>query len=126
MFYWPNFGHNGPKKYHGLGLNAKMSELQAAMGLNVLTYMEHILTERQCVCDYYDQHLEFLEVPKLKIREHTYLNYSYYPVIFKTEEELIINPSSYKDMSKVTLGHAQSFYFKQTTQQYIDLYGKFI
>jgi len=41
-------------------------------------------------------------------------------------EELIINPSLYQDMSKAAISHAQSFDFKQTTQQYIDLYGKFI
>ena len=41
-------------------------------------------------------------------------------------EELIINPSLYQDMSKASISHAQSFDFKQTTQQYIDLYGKFI
>jgi dTDP-4-amino-4,6-dideoxygalactose transaminase len=89
MWYRHNFGHDGPEKYHGLGINAKMSELQAAMGLSVLPYMEHILTERKRVCDYYDQHLEFSKVSKLKIREHTQWNYSYYPVIFKTEEELL-------------------------------------
>jgi dTDP-4-amino-4,6-dideoxygalactose transaminase len=89
MFYRHNFGHDGPEKYHGLGINAKMSELQAAMGLSVLPYMKHILTERQRVCDYYDQHLEFSKLSKLKIREHTQWNYSYYPVIFKTEEELL-------------------------------------
>ena len=89
MWYRHNFGHDGPDKYHGLGINAKMSELQAAMGLSVLPYMEHILTERKRVCDYYDQHLEFSKLSRLKIREHTQWNYSYYPVIFKTEEELL-------------------------------------
>jgi dTDP-4-amino-4,6-dideoxygalactose transaminase len=66
-----------------------MSELQAAMGLSVLPYMEHILRERQRVCDYYDQHLDFTKLSKLKIREHTQWNYSYYPVFFKTEKELL-------------------------------------
>jgi dTDP-4-amino-4,6-dideoxygalactose transaminase len=89
MWYRHNFGHDGPEKYHGLGINAKMSELQAAMGLSVLPYMEHILTERKRVCNYYDQHLEFTKLSKLKIREYTNWNYSYYPVIFKSERELL-------------------------------------
>ncbi len=89
MFYRHNFGHDGPEKYHGLGLNAKMSELQAAMGLSVLPYMKHIITERKRVCDYYDAHLDFSQLNKLKLREHTDWNYSYYPVIFKTEKELL-------------------------------------
>jgi dTDP-4-amino-4,6-dideoxygalactose transaminase len=33
--------------------------------------------------------LEFSKISKLKIREHTQWNYCYYPVIFKTEEELL-------------------------------------
>jgi dTDP-4-amino-4,6-dideoxygalactose transaminase len=89
MWYRHNFGHDGPEKYHGLGINAKMSELQAAMGLSVLPYMEHILADRKRVCNYYDQHLEFSKVSKPKIREHTQWNYSYYPVIFESEAQLL-------------------------------------
>jgi dTDP-4-amino-4,6-dideoxygalactose transaminase len=89
MWYRHNFGHDGPEKYHGLGINAKMSELQAAMGLSVLPYMNHIMTERKRICDYYDLHLDFSKVSKLKIRDHTDWNYAYYPVIFKSEAQLL-------------------------------------
>jgi dTDP-4-amino-4,6-dideoxygalactose transaminase len=89
MWYRNNFGHDGPEKYHGLGINAKMSELQAAMGLSVLPYMEDITTERKRVCDYYDLHLDLLKVSKLKIRDHTDWNYAYYPVIFESEAQLL-------------------------------------
>jgi dTDP-4-amino-4,6-dideoxygalactose transaminase len=89
MYYRHNFGHDGPEQYHGLGINAKMSELQAAMGLSVLPYMNHILTERQRVCSFYDEHLDFTQLSKLKLREGTVWNYSYYPVIFEKEAELL-------------------------------------
>lgn len=89
MYYRHNFGHNGPLNYHGLGINAKMSELQAAMGLSVLPYMEKIVTERQKVCDYYDAHLDFSKLSKLKIKESTQWNYSYYPVLFENENALL-------------------------------------
>ena len=89
MWYRHNFGHDGPIKYHGLGINAKMSELQAAMGLAVLPYMEHIVQSRKEVCNYYDLNLDFSKVEKLKIREHTQWNYAYYPVIFPTEKDLL-------------------------------------
>ena len=36
LFYSHNFGHNGPLAFHGLGINGKMSELQAAMGLSLI------------------------------------------------------------------------------------------
>lgn len=89
MWYRHNFGHDGPEKFYGLGINAKMSELQAAMGICVLPYIEHIISERKIVCDYYDQHLDFTTLKKLKLREGTKWNYAYYPVIFQTEKELL-------------------------------------
>lgn len=89
MWYRHNFGHNGPENYHGLGLNAKMSELQAAMGLSVLPYMNEIIVGRKRVCDFYDEHLDFSQLSKLQLREGTEWNYSYYPVIFKTEKDLL-------------------------------------
>lgn len=88
-FYSHNFGHNGPLSFHGLGINGKMSELQAAMGLAVFPYMETILAERKKVVDYYNQHLDFSKLQILKIRENTQWNYSYYPVIFETETQLL-------------------------------------
>ena len=89
MWYRHSFGHNGPEHYHGLGINAKMSELQAAMGLSVLPYMEQIIAERKSICGYYDQHLDFSNLRKLKLRASTDWNYAYYPVIFNDEASLL-------------------------------------
>ena len=89
LFYSHNFGHNGPLDFHGLGINGKISELQAAMGLAVFPYLEEIFRERKRVCDYYDQQLDFSALTKIKIREGTIWNYSYYPVIFNSEEDLL-------------------------------------
>jgi dTDP-4-amino-4,6-dideoxygalactose transaminase len=90
LFYSHNFGHNGPLAFHGLGINGKMSELQAAMGLAVLPYMEAILAERIRVVNYYNENIDFSKIQALKIRENTNWNYSYYPVIFETEEKLLV------------------------------------
>lgn len=89
LMYSHNFGHNGPEKYFGLGINAKMSELQAAMGLSVLPHMTHIFKERKRVCDYYDNMLSFENFRKIKIRESTKWNHSYYPIVFDSEELLV-------------------------------------
>jgi dTDP-4-amino-4,6-dideoxygalactose transaminase len=89
LFYSHNFGHNGPLDFHGLGINGKISELQAAMGLAVFPYLVEIFRERKRVCDYYDQQLDFSALTKIKIREGTSWNYSYYPVIFNSEEDLM-------------------------------------
>lgn len=89
IFYTHNFGHNGPLAFHGLGINGKMSELQAAMGLAVLPYMKTVLEERKKVVDYYNSNLDFSKIRTLKIRENTLWNYSYYPIIFESEEQLL-------------------------------------
>lgn len=90
MFYRHNFGHNGPIEYHGLGINAKMSEFQAAMGLCVLPFIDKIIDEREKVCSKYDADLNFNSLTKLLVRENTLWNYSYYPIIFNSEKELLI------------------------------------
>lgn len=87
--YRHNFGHNGPENYYGIGINAKMSELQAAMGLSVLPHMDFIINERKKICDFYDINLNFSKLKKLKIRKHTEWNYSYYPIIFSSQEKLL-------------------------------------
>ena len=89
MFYSHNFGHNGPLDFYGLGINGKISELQAAMGLAVLPYMKTILEGRQQVVNWYKEHLDFSKLKSIKIRENTQWNYGYYPVIFETEAQLL-------------------------------------
>jgi dTDP-4-amino-4,6-dideoxygalactose transaminase len=89
LFYSHNFGHDGPLAFHGLGINGKISELQAAMGLAVLPYMPHIVKERTRVVEYYDAHLNFSCLKKMKLRANTEWNYSYYPLILETEAQLL-------------------------------------
>lgn len=89
MFYSHNFGHNGPLDFHGLGINGKISELQAAMGLSVLPYMNEIIASRKKVVEFYDQNLDFTKLKRLELRESTKWNYSYYPVIFESEDILL-------------------------------------
>ena len=89
LFYSHNFGHKTNIDFYGLGINGKISELQAAMGLAVLPYMETIVTKRKAVVDYYTKHLDFDKLQVQKIRGNTSWNYSYYPVIFNDEETLL-------------------------------------
>lgn len=88
LFYSHNFGHNGPLDFYGLGINGKISELQAAMGLSVLPYMKTIFDERKKIVDYYNENIDFTKLKKLKLRDDTDWNYSYYPVTFENEQKL--------------------------------------
>ena len=88
-FYSHNFGHNGPTDFHGLGINGKISELQAAMGLSVLPYMEKILSSRNTIVNYYDNNIYWNNLSKMQLREWTTWNYCYYPILFSTEADLL-------------------------------------
>ena len=59
FFYSHNFGHNGPLDFHGLGINAKISELQAAMGLCVMEHLPEIFESRKKIIEYYNANLNF-------------------------------------------------------------------
>lgn len=89
LFYSHNFGHNGPIDFFGLGINGKISELQAAMGLSVLPYINEIILARKKVVEYYQQNLNFSNLNNIKIRENTNWNYCYYPIIFESEKILL-------------------------------------
>lgn len=90
LFHLHNFGHNGPHEFHGIGINAKMSELQAAMGLAVFPYFTKIKEKRKLICDSYLLKLSSINLHFLKIRENTNWNYSYFPIIFENEEQLLL------------------------------------
>lgn len=92
-----NFGHSGYNTYSGLGINAKMSELQAAMGLSILPHLPHIVSERKKVCDYYDENLSFKKFKKPGVRQFTEPNYIYYPIIFSSEELLLQTKKKLED-----------------------------
>lgn len=87
LFQSHNFGHKGQEEFHGLGINGKISELQAAMGLAVLPHIDKIIADRKRIVSYYDKNI-LASVQKLRIRAGTEWNYSYYPVIFESEEML--------------------------------------
>ena len=70
IFYSHTFGHLGPIDYYGVGINGKISELQAAMGLTVLPYVAEIVKDRKAVVDFYNAHLDFSKLQSLKIKTH--------------------------------------------------------
>lgn len=89
-FYSHNFGHNGPLDFYGLGINGKISELQAAMGLAVLPHMHSIKEGRAAAVNFYNENLNWNKLQKMQLREGTTWNYSYYPILFESEEALLL------------------------------------
>ncbi|MFN5323902.1 MAG: DegT/DnrJ/EryC1/StrS family aminotransferase [Bacteroidota bacterium] len=88
IFYSHNFGHNGPTDFYGLGINGKMSEVNAAMGLAVLPHMQVILDSRKQLIDIYNTSIENIKIKKPSVPFNIQWNYSYYPIVFDSESTL--------------------------------------
>jgi len=84
-----NFGHTGPTEFDGVGINAKNSEFHAAMGLLNLKYADAILEKRKEQWLQYKDFLSRTNLKFIKINQDADFNYSYFPVVFETEEMLL-------------------------------------
>ena len=85
--YVKKFGHYGDEHYM-LGINAKASEFQAAMGLANLPHLEEIIASRKKSSELYDALLPNHLVTSLHESEVT-KNYAYYPIVFRSEDDLL-------------------------------------
>ncbi|MBS7420058.1 DegT/DnrJ/EryC1/StrS family aminotransferase [Pseudomonas syringae] len=111
-----NFGISGVDRIDGIGINAKLNEFSAAMGLCILDNISNILEERAEIADHYTSSLQDyldLQTPQADSQ----LNHSYYPVALRDEQQLLsvrtalnqhkINPRRYFYPSLDTLEYLQ-------------------
>lgn len=83
-----NFGIDGPDSIVGVGINAKMNEFQAAMGLAVLDDIDLIMEKRAEVWNYYEEKLKDNFQLQKRIPGCTN-NYAYFPIMFENEDSLL-------------------------------------
>jgi len=116
LFYHHNFGHNGSDKFYGKGINAKMSELQAAMGLAVFPYFDSIVERRKCM---YNMYLKNLNGNYLfqKLTLDTTYNFSYMPILFKSEKVLL---KSLEVLNEKMIFPRRYFYPSLNTIEYVN------
>jgi dTDP-4-amino-4,6-dideoxygalactose transaminase len=81
-----NFGIAGPETIEELGINAKMNELQAAVGICVLDEIQDNLEARARVWHCYEESLSGKLQLQTKHEALSY-NYAYFPVVFEREEQ---------------------------------------
>lgn len=90
-----NFGITGPETTEEIGMNAKMNEFQAAMGLCNLRHVDEEISKRKKVVEEYRKRLSNIKGIKLsKIQDNVESNYAYFPVVFeekfgKTRDEVM-------------------------------------
>lgn len=80
-----NFGFTDEVSVDSVGINGKMNEVQAAMGLLHLRHMPHVLEARRAIAERYVAGLDGVEGISLpKIARHSQ-NYSYFPILIGPE-----------------------------------------
>lgn len=89
VFLMSKFGHIGEDEYLDIGINAKMSELHAAMGLAVLPKVDEIIAARCERSGWYDRYLADLKLQRPGVVNGLEYNYAYYPVVFNTHESMM-------------------------------------
>lgn len=119
MSFLRNFGHNGPETFAAVGINGKNSEFHAAMGLAVLKHMEFLLQARKTQAQSYNEALAGLRVQRPVIHPDAEWNYSYYPVVFESEELLL---KSVETLNANWVYPRRYFYPSLSTLDYVDRY----
>ena len=116
--YLRNFGHQGPEKFQGEGINGKNSEFHAAMGVTNLPYINEIISTRKKISDCYDDIFsnEPCQIQRPIFLESTDRNYSYYPILFESESVLL---AVVKTLNERGIFPRRYFYPSLTSLNYI-------
>lgn len=83
------FGHNDAKDIVEDGFNGKMTEIHAALGIANMKYYDEVLEDRKTKYLMYKDALSKIPSLKFQVVKWGKKNYSYFPVIFESEEQLL-------------------------------------
>ncbi|MFA7069927.1 MAG: DegT/DnrJ/EryC1/StrS family aminotransferase [Sulfurimonas sp.] len=114
--YLINFGIKNALEIPHLGTNAKMNEFEAAMGLCVLDDIEKIKNSRENIIKIYKKELKNLVLFQEQ-NPYATENYSYMPVVFKSEDELL---KVQKALNEQNIFPRRYFYPSLDTLEYIN------
>jgi len=89
IYYAKNFGHHGEVEFKGVGINSKLSEFNAAMGLINLKYIDVISQKRLDDFRQYKNDLKGVNVKFQEIQGQGKSNLSYCPMLFESEASLL-------------------------------------
>lgn len=83
------FGHLGEDNYIDIGINAKMSELHAAMGLCILPAIDKIISFRRNIYELYEELLSSSSIIRPTIPDNLEYNYAYYPILLSSHDDML-------------------------------------
>ena len=112
-----NFGYDDKDQIVEVGINAKMSEVHAAMGLSLLDEIDQMLERRQQVIDYYRSGLDGILVFQ-QHEEHSDLTPGYMPVLLPSAAMLL---RTIKALNQVAIFPRRYFYPALDSLSYNDV-----
>jgi dTDP-4-amino-4,6-dideoxygalactose transaminase len=84
-----NFGFKSEIEIEGFGINGKMSEINAAMGLMQLKYIDANIAKRKKISEIYKNSLKEINgIQCLENEKNSNTNFSYFPVLIKNNYPL--------------------------------------
>jgi dTDP-4-amino-4,6-dideoxygalactose transaminase len=115
------FGHNDIKDIVQDGFNGKMTEVHAALGLANLKYMDQVLADRKIKYTLYKEKLSDIEGLSFQKIDENNNNYSYLPIILKSEETLLFLE---QELNKLNIFPRRYFYPSVNTFSKILVYSE--
>lgn len=106
-----NFGITGPETVDEIGLNAKMNEFQAAMGLANLKHIDTEINNRRGVSEKYAELLSGIKgIKLLKYKENIRHNYIYFPILVDEIEFGATRDEIFEELKKHSIYSRKYFY----------------
>ena len=106
-----NFGVTGPESVESVGLNAKMNEFQAIMGILNLKYIDEEIEKRKKITEKYTKLLKNIKgITILKKKENVKYNYSYFPIIIDEKITGCTRDYLHNELEKLNVFTRKYFY----------------
>jgi dTDP-4-amino-4,6-dideoxygalactose transaminase len=111
-----NFGYDGEVRVIAPGINAKMNEIQAALGLLQLNYIEKSIYNRKKVVERYREMLKGIPgIRCLIIPDDVDYNYAYFPIFVNEKEYGISRDELYQYLGN-NFYHGRRYFYPLISQ----------
>jgi dTDP-4-amino-4,6-dideoxygalactose transaminase len=109
--YLKNFGYTNETTVSALGINAKLNEIQAAMGLLQLKYVDKYILKRKHIAELYIKGLKNIRgITCLEGSPHIKYCYSYFPILIDEEKYHITRDELYEELKQFNIFGRRYFY----------------
>ena len=109
--YLKNFGFAGETTVMAPGINSKMNEMQAALGLVQIKHYQENITKRKTIVDSYRKGLANIEgITMLPLPENTDSNHAYFPIFVDEKTYGISRDQLYEKLKQNNIFARRYFY----------------